>query len=379
MKLAVPVSSVSTFDYWIRTDRNWDWHQRPPGIRRIADIGTLLALHAPQPLVVVSSRRGTDDEEFPLDEAEKSFQWAKQVYHLLDADDSAVHYESTSGHGYQEDKRQQLYRAVERWLRPPFARGEAELPATLESFEDLRCGLPEDNRTVRDIYAEWLKPLPRPSAPGDAAELRSFLRERLGWPRSLPDVKAQKVAEAEKGAWSAEFWIFESEPGIQLPAVRIAGKGAAAPITLVPSRDKAAVARALGAGRQVLAFDLRGTGEMGEPDGSMRNWGWFAGRPTPGQWALDLVQAARMCRDEFSAASISVDAENAYGWPALLAGAAAPELIASGSVQIPLASLHDDVAERGDRALADVPGLLERLDIPQLRALWPSGQVSVKP
>jgi hypothetical protein len=96
VKLAVPVSSVTTFDYWIRTDRNWDWHQRPPGIRRIADIGTLLALHAPRPLVVVSSLRGTDDEEFPLDEAEKSFQWAKQVYHLFDAEDSAVHYESTS-------------------------------------------------------------------------------------------------------------------------------------------------------------------------------------------------------------------------------------------------------------------------------------------
>src|SRR5207237_5388425 len=45
VKLAVAVSSVTTFDYWIRNDRNWDWHQRPPGIRRIADIGTLLALH----------------------------------------------------------------------------------------------------------------------------------------------------------------------------------------------------------------------------------------------------------------------------------------------------------------------------------------------
>src|SRR6185295_4512539 len=73
VKLVVPVSSVTTFDYWIRGDINWDWHQRPPGIRRIADIGTLLALHAPNPLVVVSSRRGTDDLEFPLDEAEKSF------------------------------------------------------------------------------------------------------------------------------------------------------------------------------------------------------------------------------------------------------------------------------------------------------------------
>jgi hypothetical protein len=66
-----------------------------------------------------------------------------------------------------------------------------------------------------------------------------------------------------------------------------------------------------------------------------------------------------------------VDAKNAYGWSALLAGAAAPDVIASGSVQIPWASLADEVRTRGDNALADVPGLLERIDVPQLRALWP--------
>ena len=29
VRLSVPVCSVSTFDYWIDKDRNWDWHQRP--------------------------------------------------------------------------------------------------------------------------------------------------------------------------------------------------------------------------------------------------------------------------------------------------------------------------------------------------------------
>src|SRR5262249_40367688 len=131
VKLAAPVSSVTTFDYWIRGDINWDWHQRPPGIRRLADIGTLLALHAPHPLVVISSKRGTDDEEFPFEEADKSFHWAKHVYDLFEAGDSATHYESSTAHGYQEDKRQVLYRAVERWLKPPFPQDGAELPTTI--------------------------------------------------------------------------------------------------------------------------------------------------------------------------------------------------------------------------------------------------------
>jgi hypothetical protein len=398
VKLAVPVSSVTTFDYWIRTDCNWDWHQRPPGIRRIADIGTLLALHAPRPLLIISSRRRTDDQEFPLEEAEKSHQWARHVYGLLGAEDAVTHYESTTAHGYQEDKRRQLYRAVERWLRPPFPRGDKELPAKVESVADLRCGLPEKNLTISDVYAEWLKPLPRRSVPSDPAALRAFLRERLGWPQPLPAVKAEKVGQEEKGPWSAEFWLLEPEPGIRLPAVRIGRRtdlksvppGAATPITLVPGRDKQAVARALGAGRNVLALDLRGAGEIAPPEGNVRNWAWFAGRPWPGLWALDLVQAARFCRDpgtarrvvadgaRLSAPSVLVDAENDYGWPALLAGAAAPDLIASGSVRVARASLGEELRIRGDHALADVPGLLERLDIPQLRELWPGGQVSVR-
>jgi hypothetical protein len=377
--LAVPVSSVTTFDYWIRTDANWDWHQRPPGIRRRADIGTLLALHAPHPLLVISSRRGTDDGEFPLHEAEKSFQSAKHVYDLLSAGDTATHYESTSAHGYQDDKRSQLYAAVERWLRPPFAKGDAELPAKIEKVEDLRCVLPVSNLTVRAVYDGWLKPLPRVDRPSDPPALRTFLRGRLGWPEPLPDVKAERMGLEQQGEWSAEFWIFEPEPGIRLPAVRIGHELTAGPITLVPGRDKQAVERALKAGRQVLAFDLRGTGEIAEGAGNFRNWAWFAGRPEPGQRALDVVQAARFCRTTLDAQSVFLYADNHHGWPALLSGAAMPELFDSGSVQIPVASLRDQIQTRGDTALADVPGLFERLDVPQLRALWPRGEVSVKP
>src|SRR3989454_9338662 len=106
---------------------------------------------------------------------------------------------------------------------------------------------------------------------------------------------------------------------------------------------------------------------------------WFWGRPWPGQWALDLLQAARLCRETFGAASVSVDARNPFGWSCLLAGAAAPEILGSGRVRIPWPSLQEIIRARGDKALADVPGLLERLDVPQLRALWPEGNVEVKP
>lgn len=381
VRLAVPVSSVTTFDYWIRNDRNWDWHQRPPGIRRFADIGTLLALHAPAPLLVISSLCRTDDHEFPVEEAEKSVAWARHVYHLLGADDAIAHVESVTGHGYQEDKRRHLYRWVERWLAPPSPRGDVDLPAQIESLDDLRCGLPPRNRTARDVYAEWLGSLPRPLR-GQRAEvqsaLRAFLRERLGFPDPLPPVKAERAGDEADDAGTAESWVFEPEPGIRLPGMLLEPADASRHVVLVPGRDEAAVARALTEGHHVFAFDPRGSGEIPDGGGMLRNWAWFAGRPPAGMWALDIVQAARLCRDTFGAQSVSVDAQNRFGWAALLAGAAAPEAVQSGTVTVPMSSFHDYLRARGDAAVADVPGLLEHLDIPQLRALWPQGDVRVE-
>jgi hypothetical protein len=398
VRLAVPVSSVTTFDYWIRGDINWDWHQRPPGIRRVADIGTLLALHAPNPIVVISSLRGTDDAEFPLHEAEKSHQWARHVYGLYDAQNRVKHYESTTAHGYQEDKRQELYLAVERWLEPPHPQSGKELPAQIEAVEDLRSRLPENNQTFRSIYAEWLQPLPRAGAADDLTSLRKFLRERLGWPEELPAIQRQMLASEEQSDWTARFWIIETEPGIRLPVVSISPKNAVGlPLTLVPGRDEAAVSRALKRGQIVLAFDLRGIGEtrsgkggtwpsmagepwsslLGESDASWPNWSWFARRPVPGQWALDTVQVARFGCEQFHVKSVSIDADNDFGWSSLLAGAAFPDLITSGKAKIRRESLQDDIRTRGDRALADVPGLLERMDILQIRKLW-AGQVTVQ-
>jgi len=368
VKLAVPVCSVSTFDYWIRTNVNWDWHQRPPGIRQVADIGTLLALHAPNPLLIISSKRGTDDQEFPLDEAEKSYHWAGRVYRLLDTDRAVSHYESSTAHGYQEDKRRQLYAWVESRLKPPSPKGDVELAAKIENKDDLRCGLPEGNKTFRDLHAEWLKALPRATAAP-----RDFLRERLGLPSPLPEVRAERMIQGE----TAEVWTFEPEPGIRLWGVLAGRAGSDAPIVVIPGRDEAAVTRALSLGRRVFVFEPRG-GYTGNTWGDRTsNWAWFAGRPWPGQWALDLLQAARFCRGR--AAVVVVEATNSFGWSALLAAGAYPELLSQGNVRIPVASLHEIVKARGDAALCDVPGLLEHLDVPELRALSPEIQVEVKP
>jgi len=54
---------------------------------------------------------------------------------------------------------------------------------------------------------------------------------------------------------------------------------------------------------------------LADGDASMCNWAWLAGRPWPGMWALDLVQAARFCHDKLSAPDVTMEAENSHGWP----------------------------------------------------------------
>ena len=81
--------------------------------------------------------------------------------------------------------------------------------------------MPEKNLTFRDVFAQWVNALPRADKQNDPAALRTFLRERLGWPHSLPSLKAQRIGQEETGPWSAEFWLLETEPGIRLPAALI--------------------------------------------------------------------------------------------------------------------------------------------------------------
>jgi len=394
VKLAAPVSSVTTFDYWIDRDRNWDWHQRPFGVRRHADVGTLLALHAPRPLLVVSSRRGTDDHEFPLDQANKSVAWAEHVYRLLGAGEAIMHVESTTPHGYQQDKREKLYEAVERWLEPPKPAGPNELPAEIEPFERLRCGLPGNNLTLTDIYAQWLKPLPRTGANPSAAELgelRRFLKSRLGFSAPLPDVRRTKVDEVQAECWRARMWIVESEPGIRLPGILILGPHAAPEpprspkgqsdgdgenesVVLIAGRDEAIVARALDAGRSAFVFDPRGTGEIPDGGGRTRNHAWFFGRPLVGQQAFDIVQVARFIRTEIPNASVVVESPGGLAWAALLAAAAEPDILRPGGLSPPVSSLHEIIRRDGMASRSEVPGLLERIDVSQLRLLGNAGR-----
>ncbi|MFH1615639.1 MAG: LamG-like jellyroll fold domain-containing protein [Planctomycetota bacterium] len=364
VKLAVPVSSVTTFEYWIRNNRNWDWHQRPYGIRSIAEIGTLLALHAPNALLVIASADGTDDYEFPLAEALRSFNWANHVYSLLDASNVTSFVESTTSHGYQEDKRRTMYLAVEQYLQPPFPAGDTELPVIQQTYEDLTCGLPADNLTFSSIF-DQLRAC-GPNVPETSDERRSRLRTCLSFPDPLPPISTTKTGSEYHSDWSAEFWLVETEPGITIPCKMFGKLDAANKIVLVPGWDSQAIANAYDIGDFVLTFDPRGVGEILKS--SNDNWAWFAGHKWPAMQALDIVQVARFCHTQYPAIEVTIDAQSSatIGWAAFFAGACVENVIQAGTVKV-----------SGNLSSAEIPRLPGILSISDIEALWP--QVNIVP
>jgi len=377
VRLAAPVCAVTSFDYWIRNDRNWDWHQRPPGIRKIADISTLLALIAPRPLLVVTALRGTDSEEVPFDEAEGAVREARKIYDLYGAGANIQHWESSSSHGYQRDKRERMYGWVERHFFGRSLDVSAEKAFLLEMQSDLTCGLPPGNRTFADIYQEWLShPARAPALPQDqtsAAQIQHLLRARLrdllgvqGRARS-PVLSVQKVTSSSDTI--TKQLIFETEPGIRLPAVELSSNSSAAKAMVIflgkSSEFLPAIPEMISRELRIVLVDLRGVGEIDSGGRRTDNWAWFLGRPRPGLWAEDIDGVVTALTAEYGDVPVGLVGTGQLAKSALFAAALNPRITALFSRLPELSYWHE--ARKG--SLADVPRVLSVLDLPTAAAL----------
>jgi hypothetical protein len=378
IRLSVPVCSVSTFDYWIDNDRNWDWHQRPPGTRRVADIGVLLALHAPRPTLIITSKRRTDDLEFPWEEAERSYRWARPVYELYGKGDKIAHLESPTGHGYKAEKRLELYAWVERELLRSRSGVEGDLPVTPEPLETLRVGLPRGNKTYHDVYREWVAAIPVPPAPATREEVaahtartRPALATKLGLPSGFELATVQTVRKTEAQGVQARFFAVETEPGIKIPVAEFRpARTGPLPVVLivgVRARSRAEVESALAAGRAALVVEPRGAGEVDWGGRRTDNAAWFFGRPRVGQETCDVLRVAERWKTRPEVSSISLTGAGRWGKATLFAAALDPE-IAGVTASLPRTD-RAQLEAGGRSALADVPGILAAGDLPQIVGL----------
>jgi hypothetical protein len=376
VKLAVPVCSVTSFDYWIRNDRNWDWHQRPPGIRRVAEISTLLALIAPRPLLVIGALRGTDSEEFPFDQTEEAVNTARGVYKLYGASANIEIFESSTNHGYQRDKRERMYSFVDKHFFSRDGGPVPEVPFLLEPMNTLICGLSASNRTLTTIYSEWLeRPAPVPEIPDGRREAESLQaksrKELLGLLGIATASRPPKVSVQQatsRGDMLLRRLIIESEPGIHLPVVEITPGASRTGLIVLPGKSQApqqAVEPLLAAGISVALVDLRGAGEIDSGGTRTDNWAWFVGRPKPGMWAFDIERVVEGLATEKPSLRIGILGTRDFARSALFATGLCPRIRAA-AIELETPGYK---AESESGGLADVPRILSQTDLPYVSGL----------
>ena len=377
IRLAVPVCAVTSFDYWIRNNRNWDWHQRPPGIRRIADISTLLALIAPRHLLVITALRGTDSEEVPFDEAEGAVRQARMIYDLYGAGANIQHWESNTSHGYQLDKRERMYGWIERHFLGHNIEVSVEKPFLFEPRTGLVCGLPPENRTFADIFREWLShPVSAPALPQDrtaAAQIQHSLRTRLRDLLGIQGRGQEPILNVQRVISSSEtitkLLIFETEQGVRLPAVEFSPKSAKSKATVIflgkSSEFLPVLPEMISRGLRIVLVDLRGVGEIDSGGRRTDNWAWFVGRPWPGLWAEDTEKIVTALTIEYGDMPVGLVGAGRLAKSALFAAALDQRITALVS-RLPEVSYREE-ARKG--YLADVPKILSVMDLPTAVAL----------
>lgn len=379
--LAVSVSAAGAFSQWIKVDNNYDWHQRPPGLRAFADIGTFYALIAPRPLLVINGH--PELVEFALPDALRSVDYARHIYALYGQPNAVAFHESSTGHGYQEDKRVQLYTWLNRWFfRGAMPFGEAEQRYQAEPRDTLRVGLPGDNLTIPTLARRWVEecpaPAPAPDAAKDAPAWRQAARRRLEEllarrdPRSAPGVIYRYDYQVSSAPYRAEHLQFEVAPDLILPAVFVRREGTAAAKTIIvlgKARGASEEARALlDRGYALLCLDPRGTGEVDWGGGRTTNWANFVGRPPVGMWAEDISKAATYLLARPDVSSVAVLGDGVFGKAALYA-TALDDRLAVAAVTLDTASYRREATSGLAHVYADVPRILTWGDTPELAAL----------
>jgi acetyl esterase/lipase len=377
VKLAVPVCSVTTFDYWIRNNRNWDWHQRPAGMRRIADIPTLLALIAPRPLLVIGSLRGTDSEEFPFDQTELAVDQARRAYDLYGAGRNLELWESKTAHGYQQDKRERMYAFVSDHFLQHQPTPLHESAFLLEPTGQLACGLEGTNRTVAGIYSEWLDHTVQvPSLPAGRAfaeqfqvDLRGRLQTLLGIDETVSPPRTSVQLVTSRGNVVVRRLIVEPEDGIRLPVFEIVPRTRPlAGMVVIPGKSERSpedLSPLLSAALGVALVDLRGTGEIYSGGRRTDNWAWFMGRPWPGMWVRDISAVIKVVSNQHAGVPVGVIGVGEFSKAVIYAAALSPA-ISKYAVRLEQPTYRAEAMAGG---LSDVPRILSLADLPVIVAL----------
>jgi dienelactone hydrolase len=238
IKVAVPVVGTSDFFEQISVTRSLDWYRANehchfiPGLIRFANNHELLAAVAPRPLLIINA---AEDQSFPIGGARMLHEYGRGLYQSYDAGGKIALFEdSSSGHGYQQKKREAAYGWFLKWLAGRGDGSPVSEPATRTlpfDSADLRCFPPGRNEASGPGLVAFARKLVPTQSPG---RIDPIILEGMACPRTALPPKG-----ASRGT---------------LLAVLDAGREAAATDEVLRQHRSE--------GWTVVAVDVRGIGEL---------------------------------------------------------------------------------------------------------------------
>jgi cephalosporin-C deacetylase-like acetyl esterase len=429
IKVSVPVCYVTTFRQMMVAERDQSWEDgvdlcnQLPEVMAYADMGDICGLFAPRPLCIIAAQR---DWMFPIEGAQEMYRRARHVYRLLGAEEHTRLVEVDSEHGYDQPAREAAYGWLLHWLKGDGngdalpEQGYEPLPVPYDAAltyiapparEDLdllrrRSAFPVSNpafcfpageaaapgAAITHLAHDLAVALPPLGDPPDdpqawvpqRSQLLAAAHRILGrFPTAEPLVNCRTYNQVLHGGMFAERVVFESEPGIEIPAMFLAPAKWNAYLPCVVYVDEwgkqvgmenGIIEAMLGQQLAVLAIDVRGVGETATSDFEAATNSLMTDRPLFGQRVWDVLRAVDYLWRriyiglQIDKGRIACLGRGAGGSLCLYAAAMDERLAATGLWEAPLTYQSLIVEQPGFASSMYLFDVLNHLDLPHLMA-----------
>jgi dienelactone hydrolase len=360
---------------------------------------------APKPQCIITA---VHDWLFPIEGVRQVYREIERIYHLVNAPERLRLIEVDAPHGYDRTMREAAYGWLAYWLKgdgdgSPIA--EIDLELLPPAYPRPR---PDAETSPGLCFPHGRGPLPGPAITALTTQLAAVLPPARQRPASADDWASQRrdllgQVQAVLGPWPTqttktrnpvynrtlfdrligERLVFESEPGIELPAIFLAPAQwrSRTPVVLyVDEWGKSAglangmIEQLLAAQIAVLAVDVRGAGEAAASDFEATSNALMTDRPFFAQQLWDVLQAldclwrGNNVTGRIDKSRIGCLGAGLGGLLALYAAALDERLAATVAWQAPLSYKSLIVEQPAFPARAYLFDVLNHFDLPDLMA-----------
>jgi len=358
------------------------------------DFPDFLYAFAPKPYLILSAIR----DFFPIGGARATYAEAQRVYDSLGVADKLKMVEADDGHGYTLPRRLAAYAWMSKWLKGQEDDGvEPKFPQATET--ELECTT--TGQIATSLGGESVFTLNQKRARQLGAKAPTNVLEaarKLSGYQPIEGAPAiTRYGTLQKSGYRIEKFVYQSEPGMWIPAVLAIPDGGPArhsAIVYVDGSGKAAVAPKIQSwmsqGTIVLAIDGRGFGELAPETRSSEQWfgdssnittALLIGKTMVGMRALDIVRGVELLagRPDVDPGNIKGIGVGRASVPLLYAAAFDPR-IQSLELEGMLASYQSIIDSRIHRYAYEqvVPGVIRHFDLPDLVKAIAPRTVSVR-